>query len=81
MRAPVCECHPKHNQTGPTRVRARYRRFYVRSKFRTLPGRGDLAPDVHSRYERSSVRHLAKTRSGFGMKEAPEVCIHATSHE
>ena len=28
------------------------------------------------------ARHLAKTRSsGFGMKEAPEGCIHATSHE
>ena len=29
MRAPVCVCHPKHNQAGPTRVRARYRRFCV----------------------------------------------------
>jgi len=27
------------------------------------------------------VRHLGKARSRFGMKEAPEGCIHATSHE
>ena len=40
MRAPVCGCHPKHNQTGPTRVRARYRRFYVRSEFRTFTWAG-----------------------------------------
>ena len=32
-------------------------------------------------HKRSTVRHLVKTRSRFGMKEAPEACIHATSHE
>jgi len=31
-------------------------------------------------YERSSVRHLLKARSGFGMKEAPEDGTTATSH-
>ena len=31
-------------------------------------------------HKRSTVRHLVKTRSRFGMKEAPEGCTHATSH-
>ena len=46
MRAPVCEGHSKHNQTEPTRVCARYRRFYVRIKFRAFTWAG--WPDVHS---------------------------------
>ena len=44
MRAPVCVCHPKHNQAGPTRVRACYRRFHARSNFRAFTctlARGD----------------------------------------
>ena len=45
-RVPVCVCHPKHNQAGPTRVRARNKRFYVRNNFRTFTGAG--WPDVHS---------------------------------
>ena len=47
--APVCVCHPKHKQAGPTRVRVRYRSFYVRSKFRTFTWAGWA--DVHSPVE------------------------------
>ena len=49
-----CAVPPKHNQTGPTRVRARYLRFYVRSKFRTFTRPG--WPDVHSNVTVGSLR-------------------------
>ena len=50
-RARLYVCHPKHNQAGPIRVRARYRRFYVRSNFVRLLERlhGETGrPDVNS---------------------------------
>ena len=43
MRAPVCECHPKHNQTGPTRACARViGGFTYELRFVHLPDRGGL---------------------------------------
>jgi len=45
-----------------------------------LPSSGAslLIATSEPQYATLSVRHLAKTRSGFGMKEAPEDEIHAT---